>query len=44
MTVASKTATDSEQWIFESQADDDGFRIVKDPRGATLGRGTEITL
>ncbi|GAA5981159.1 hypothetical protein JCM11641_003130 [Rhodosporidiobolus odoratus] len=42
--VASKTADGEEQWVFESQADAEGFRIVKDPRGATLGRGTEITL
>ncbi|GAA5991318.1 hypothetical protein JCM10908_003254 [Rhodotorula pacifica] len=44
VTVASKTASSSEQWVFESEADADGFRIVKDPRGPTLGRGTEITL
>ncbi|GAA6041542.1 hypothetical protein JCM8097_004254 [Rhodosporidiobolus ruineniae] len=44
VTVASKTADEDEQWIFESEADADGFKIVKDPRGATLGRGTEITL
>jgi heat shock protein beta len=44
VTVASKAADSNEQWIFESEADADGFKIVKDPRGATLGRGTEITL
>ncbi|BGO99072.1 ATP-dependent molecular chaperone HSC82 [Rhodotorula toruloides] len=44
VTVASKTADDVEQWVFESEANADGFKIVKDPRGPTLGRGTEITL
>ncbi|GAA5912171.1 hypothetical protein JCM6882_003074 [Rhodosporidiobolus microsporus] len=44
VTVASKAADSDEQWVFESTADADGFRIVKDPRGSTLGRGTEITL
>ncbi|KAJ8297226.1 ATP-dependent permease MDL1, mitochondrial [Rhodotorula toruloides] len=44
VTVASKTADDTEQWVFESEANADGFKIVKDPRGPTLGRGTEITL
>ncbi|GAA6008096.1 hypothetical protein JCM10207_007028 [Rhodosporidiobolus poonsookiae] len=44
VTVASKTADEDEQWVFESEADAEGFRIVKDPRGSTLGRGTEITL
>ncbi|GAA5930366.1 hypothetical protein JCM3775_004369 [Rhodotorula graminis] len=42
--VASKTADEDEQWVFESEANAEGFKIVKDPRGATLGRGTEITL
>jgi len=42
--VASKTADEAEQWVFESEANAEGFKIVKDPRGATLGRGTEITL
>lgn len=44
VTVASKTADDAEQWVFESEANADGFKIIKDPRGPTLGRGTEITL
>ncbi|TNY23764.1 Hsp90 protein-domain-containing protein [Rhodotorula diobovata] len=44
VTVASKTADEAEQWVFESEANAEGFRIIKDPRGATLGRGTEITL
>ncbi|BGP12223.1 hypothetical protein JCM10213_007481 [Rhodosporidiobolus nylandii] len=44
VTVASKPANETDQYIFESYADATGFRIVKDPRGPTLGRGTEITL
>lgn len=44
VTVASKPASSSEQWVFESEANADGFQIVRDPRGPTLGRGTEITL
>ncbi|BGP44319.1 hypothetical protein JCM10450v2_000130 [Rhodotorula kratochvilovae] len=44
VTVASKTADEAEQWVFESEADAEGFKIVKDPRGPTLGRGTEVTL
>jgi len=34
---------DDDQWIWESTADEN-FKVAKDPRGATLGRGTEITL
>lgn len=34
---------DDEQYIWESTADS-AFTIAKDPRGNTLGRGTEITL
>lgn len=34
---------DDEQYIWESTADS-SFTIAKDPRGNTLGRGTEITL
>ncbi|GAA5860289.1 hypothetical protein JCM8547_003453 [Rhodosporidiobolus lusitaniae] len=44
VTVASQVAGADEQYIFEAEADSEGFKIVKDPRGATLGRGTEITL
>jgi len=40
--VASKNNAD-EQYIWESTADS-SFTIAKDPRGDTLGRGTEITL
>ena len=32
------------QHIFSSSADDPSFEIFPDPRGDTLGRGTEITL
>ncbi|KAF9009082.1 Hsp90 protein-domain-containing protein [Cyathus striatus] len=32
------------QHIFSSSADDSSFEIYPDPRGNTLGRGTEITL
>jgi len=40
--VASKNNAD-EQYIWESTADS-SFTVAKDPRGDTLGRGTEITL
>lgn len=32
------------QYIFSSSADDSSFEVYPDPRGNTLGRGTEITL
>ena len=32
------------QHVFHSSADDNSFDISPDPRGNTLGRGTEITL
>lgn len=32
------------QHVFTSDADDSSFEIFPDPRGNTLGRGTEITL
>ncbi|PCH41165.1 heat shock protein Hsp90 [Wolfiporia cocos MD-104 SS10] len=32
------------QYVFESGADESSFEIYADPRGNTLGRGTEITL
>lgn len=32
------------QHVFASSADDSSFEIYEDPRGNTLGRGTEITL
>lgn len=43
VTVASKSNDDPDQWIWESAAVAD-FKIAKDPRGNTLGRGTQITL
>ncbi|KAI8139576.1 Hsp90 protein-domain-containing protein [Fennellomyces sp. T-0311] len=42
VTVASKSNED-DQYVWSSQAVDD-FVIAKDPRGNTLGRGTQITL
>ncbi|KAJ3555888.1 hypothetical protein NM688_g2333 [Phlebia brevispora] len=33
-----------EQYVFSSSADDSTFEVYPDPRGNTLGRGTEITL
>ncbi|SGY97407.1 BQ5605_C035g11402 [Microbotryum silenes-dioicae] len=44
VTVASKSNDSPKQYVFESNADAQGFRIAEDPRGTTLGRGTEITL
>lgn len=35
---------DDEQYIWESTGSGDAFSIAKDPRGNTLGRGSEITL
>ena len=32
------------QYVFSSGADENSFDIYVDPRGNTLGRGTEITL
>lgn len=32
------------QHVFSSTADDNSFEIFPDPRGNTLGRGTEVTL
>jgi len=40
--VVSKS-NDDDQYIWESSADN-SFTIAKDPRGNTLGRGTEITM
>jgi len=41
--VASKHDDDEKQWVWESTADGNFF-IYEDPRGNTLGRGTELTL
>ncbi|KAF4746236.1 hypothetical protein FOZ63_014767, partial [Perkinsus olseni] len=43
VSVASKNNDDPEQHIWESSADA-SFSVGPDPRGDTLGRGTEITL
>jgi heat shock protein beta len=32
------------QHVFSSSAEDTSFEVYPDPRGNTLGRGTEITL
>ena len=32
------------QYVFSSGADESSFETYADPRGNTLGRGTEITL
>lgn len=44
VSVASKSVNDAQQWVFETSADAGSFSIKPDPRGDTLGRGTEITL
>jgi heat shock protein beta len=44
VTVASKSVDSPQQFVFESEADAEGFKVYEDPRGNTLGRGTEITL
>ncbi|KAI5480834.1 heat shock protein Hsp90 [Pseudohyphozyma bogoriensis] len=44
VTVASKSNDESTQYIFESNESSHSFSIAEDPRGNTLGRGTEITL
>jgi len=41
--VASKNDDDPVQWVWESTADGNFF-VYEDPRGNTLGRGTELTL
>lgn len=41
--VTSKSAKDDNQYIWESTANST-FTVARDPRGNTLGRGTEITL
>ncbi|KAJ3104913.1 hypothetical protein HDU97_008771 [Phlyctochytrium planicorne] len=43
VTVASKSNEAESQHIWQSTSESD-FTIAKDPRGNTLGRGTEITL
>lgn len=41
---SSKENPNPVQHVFSSNADDASFEIYPDPRGNTLGRGTEITL
>merc|ERR1711865_709187 len=43
VTVSSKNNDDEVQHVWESSADA-SFTIVEDPKGATLGRGTRVTL
>ncbi|CAD8112245.1 unnamed protein product [Paramecium sonneborni] len=43
VTVASKNGDDDDQYIWESQAAH-SFAVSKDPRGNTLGRGTQVTI
>lgn len=40
----SKENPEPEQWVFSSASDESSFEIYADPRGPTLGQGTEITL
>ena len=44
--IAAKTPANPqpEQWVFASSADESTFEVYPDPRGNTLGRGTEITM
>jgi len=44
VTVASKHPSEEAQNIWSSENGSDSFEISSDPRGNTLGRGTEVTL
>ena len=44
VTVASKSNDEDSQYIWESLNGEASFHVGPDPRGDTLGRGTEITL
>ena len=44
VSVASKSNDDDTQHIWESLNGESSFHVGPDPRGNTLGRGTEITL
>jgi heat shock protein beta len=44
VTVASKSNDDDVQHVWESLNGESSFHVGPDPRGNTLGRGTEITL
>eukprot|EP01107_Rhizomastix_libera_P002929 TRINITY_DN150_c1_g1_i1.p1 TRINITY_DN150_c1_g1~~TRINITY_DN150_c1_g1_i1.p1 ORF type:complete len:739 (+),score=280.76 TRINITY_DN150_c1_g1_i1:1-2217(+) len=43
VTVTSKSDNDTDQWIWESNADTE-YTLARDPQGNTLGRGTKIAL
>uniref|UniRef100_A0A7S2MCM8 Histidine kinase/HSP90-like ATPase domain-containing protein n=2 Tax=Helicotheca tamesis TaxID=374047 RepID=A0A7S2MCM8_9STRA len=44
VTVASKHPNSDKQYLWESLNGESSFNVAEDPRGDTLGRGTEITL
>lgn len=44
VSVASKSNDEDTQYIWESLNGESSFHVGADPRGNTLGRGTEITL
>ena len=44
VTVASKNIADPNQHVWMSDNGSSSFSVAEDPRGNTLGRGTEITL
>lgn len=44
MVAKSDKNPEPKQYVFSSSADDSSFEVYLDPRGNTLGRGTEITL
>jgi len=43
VTVTSKNNEDAKQWVWDSTSDAT-FTVAEDPRGNTLGRGTQIVL
>lgn len=42
--VSSKSDDDPKQWVWIGSATSSDFTIVEDPRGATIRRGTEVTI
>ena len=44
LVAKSEKNPEPKQYIFSSSAEDSSFEIYPDPKGNTLGRGTEITL
>jgi heat shock protein beta len=44
VTVVSKSPSEDTQYVWQSENGKSSFTIAEDPRGNTLGRGTEITL